>query len=108
MIPAVTIMSADKQSILAAIADLLIFLLCRGDLFISRLLPPIEVVDKKMSLYGTIRRFGAIRIDIKSMHSPLRFEDQDLDSFLPVDVKPGPGPGSWSIAIIVVAMIQLK
>ena len=29
-----------KQSILAAIAELLIFLLCRGDLVIPRLLPP--------------------------------------------------------------------
>ena len=40
------------------------------------------------------------------MNSQLRFEDQDLDSFLPVDVKPG--PGSWRLAIVVVAMIQLK
>ena len=43
----------------------------------------IEVVDKKMSLYGSIRRFSAIRIGIKSIHSSLRFEDQDLDSLPP-------------------------
>jgi hypothetical protein len=43
----------------------------------------IEVVDKRMSLFGTVRRFNAIGIGIKSMHSPLRFEEQDLDSFPP-------------------------
>ena len=42
-----------------------------------------EVVDKKMSLYGTIRRFSAIQIGIKSIHSSLRFEDQDQDSLPP-------------------------
>ena len=43
----------------------------------------IEVVHKKMSLNGTIRRFSAIQIGIKSMYSSLRFEDQDLDSSPP-------------------------
>ena len=139
--PAVIIMPADKQSILAALAEHLIFLsgaksfwftmntcqehgfylanrfgmthehyvallvaadlakyvngvltiklfqwesFLRGHHFSDSLVEDaIEVVDKRMSLFGTVRRFNAIRIGIKSMHSPLRFEEQDLDSFPP-------------------------